>query len=93
MPVGVGCEGIFAVQQQNARELFQYVEVARRSIASFCKDLARLGAVVYLEVQASKVQLQINGFRCQCKTTYDDGDALIDASGLGELAGEFPEGR
>ena len=46
-----------------------------------------------LEVQASKVQLQINGFRRQGKTAFDDGDGLIDASGLGELAGEFLEGR
>ena len=44
-------------------------------------------------MQARKVQLQINGFRRQCKTAFDDGDGLIDASGLGKLAGEFLEGR
>ena len=46
-----------------------------------------------LEVQASKVQLQFNGFRCQCKTAFDDGNGLLEASGLGELTGEFLEGR
>ena len=46
-----------------------------------------------LKVQASKVQLQIDGFRCQCKTVFDGGDGLVDASGLGELAGEFLKGR
>ena len=35
MPVGVGGGGIFAVQQQNARELCQYFGATRRSIASF----------------------------------------------------------
>lgn len=93
MPVGVGGGGIFAVQQQNARELFQYVEVTRGSIASTVEYLARLAAVVMLEVQAGKVQLQLNGVGCQCQTAFDDGDALIEASGLGKLAGEFLERR
>jgi len=93
MPVGVGGGGIFALQQQNASKRCQYFGATRRSIASFRKDRARLAAVVMVEVQASKVQLQINGFRCQCKTAFDDGDGLVEASGLGKLAGEFLEGR
>jgi len=93
MPAGVGGSGIFAVQQQDARERRQYVGAPRRSLASIQKDRARLAALVMVEVQARKVQLQINGFGRQCKTAFDDGDGLVDASGLGKLAGEFLEGR
>ena len=93
MPVGIGGGGIFALQQQNASERCQYFGATRRSIASFRKDRARLAAVVMVEVQASEVQLQINGFRCQCKTAFDDADGLVEASDLGELAGQFLEGR
>ena len=46
-----------------------------------------------LQVQASEVQLQIDGFRRQCKTAFDDDDGLVEASGPGELPGEFLEGR
>ena len=93
MPVGVGGGGIFAVQQQDASERRQDFGAPRRSFASLQKDRTRLAAVVMVEVQARKVQLQINGFRRQRKTAFDDGDGLVDASGLGKLAGEFLEGR
>ena len=93
MPVGIGGSGIFAVQQQDASELCQDFGAPRRSFASLRKDRARLAAVVAVEVQARKVQLQIDGFRRQCKSAFDDGDGLVDASGLGKLAGEFLEGR
>ena len=53
----------------------------------------RPAAVVTLEVKARKVDLQINGFRHQSKTALNDGDGLVEPSGLGKLTGEFLEGR
>ena len=48
MPADVGGSGIFAVQQQDARERCQYVGAPRRSLASTQKDRARLAALVML---------------------------------------------
>ena len=93
MPEGIGGSGIFAVQQQDARELRQDFGAPRRSFASLRKDRARLAAIVAVEVEARKVQLQIDAFRRQCERAFGDGDGLVDASGLGKLASEFLEGR
>ncbi len=55
MSVGVGGIRIFAVQQQNASEFYQYFAATRRSIASLQKDRARGAAIVLLQVQTSEV--------------------------------------
>jgi hypothetical protein len=93
MPVGVGGGRIFPIQQQEASELFQYFRMTRRNFASMQKNRAGLAAFVLVQVQARKDQLQINGFGRRCQTTFDDGDGLFDATGIGKLSGEFLEGR
>ena len=93
MPAGLGGSGIFAVQHQDASQRRQDFGASRRSFASLQKDLTRLAARVMVEVQARKVQLQIDVFRHERKTAFDGGDGLIDASRLGKLAGELLEGR
>ena len=93
MPVGIGGGDIFAVQQQHPRQRRQYFGPPGRCFARIDEDRARLAALVAQEVQARKVQLQVDGSRRQCETAFDDRDGLVDPSGLGKLAGEFLEGR
>jgi hypothetical protein len=93
MPVGVGGGRIVAIQQKDASELGQYLGTPRRSLTSGQKNLARFDAFIPVQVQPCKIQLQIDGFRRQCKTTFYNRDGLFDASGLDELTGEFLEGR
>ncbi len=93
MPVTVGGRGIFAIQQPDAGQCYQNLRMPRSRFASFQEDGTRLGALVPLKVQPRKVDLQIDGFRRQSKTVFNDGDGLIEASGFRKLAGEFLEGR
>jgi len=62
MPADVGGRGIFAFQQQDASERDQYFRTCRRSFESIQKDCARPAALVLVEMQACKVQSQVNVF-------------------------------
>ena len=93
VPVGIGGGGIFTVQQQDAGERRQYFGATGGCFTGPQKDRPRLAAFVAVQMQAREIQLQLDGLRRQRNSAFDDGDGLIDAPGLGKLAGEFLESR
>ena len=76
VPVGVGSIGILAVQQQDTSERHPYISAPRRGLLRLQQDLARLAAVIALNVEPGQVQLQINIAGCERKPLHDGGNRL-----------------
>ncbi|MGY4479497.1 hypothetical protein ACVILL_006911 [Bradyrhizobium sp. USDA 3364] len=87
-----GC-GVVAMKDQDPPELVENVGASGRSIACGRQDAHGPRNVIGLMQQAPEVELQIDAVGRELKAGLYRADRLVVLAGLGDLPGEFLEGR